>query len=88
MVGDSAAAGTATGGGHDTFQGDEGNDLLVGDNQKVGHAKLKGGGPDLLRGGDNNDRFNAGPARDTCQGGTGHDRDLSHPRCEKRSSIP
>ena len=88
LVGDNAAAGTASGGGHDTLIGFTGNDLLVGDNQEVGNAKLKGGGPDLLKGGDNNDRFDAGPAKDTCQGGTGTDKDLSRPRCEKRSSIP
>lgn len=46
------------------------------------------GGPDTLRGGRDDDRFDGGPSSDTCQGGTGTDHDVGHPHCEKSSSIP
>jgi Ca2+-binding RTX toxin-like protein len=89
VVGDAAAGGTATGGGDDTELGDIGNDLLIGDNLALDkNAKLTGGGADKLRGGKNDDHFIAGPARDECKGGSGTDKDLSHPACEQQGSIP
>jgi hypothetical protein len=79
----------ASGNGKDHELGDVGNDLLIGDNLGLGrHAKVSGGGSDDLDGGDDNDSFKAGPGDDRCSGGDGKDKDLSHPRCEARSSIP
>jgi hypothetical protein len=89
VVGDAAAGQSASGGGNDRELGDIGNDLLIGDNLGLGKgARVNGGGADNLKGGNDNDSFVAGPARDRCSGGDGRDKDRSKPPCENRSSIP
>ncbi len=54
----------------------------------TGSATGSGGGPDVPRGGKDADRFDVGPKKDSCKGGTGRDKDISHPPCEKTSNIP
>ena len=60
----------------------------MGDNLGLGHGKASGGGPDKLRGGKDNDRFQAGPGKDQCKGGTGFNKDISQPKCEEVHAIP
>ena len=55
-------------GGNDTFIGNRGDDLLLGDLQALGkHARLVGGGKDFLRGGRGDDAFQADRAMTTAR---------------------